>query len=364
MRRLRNRQGATLVIVAILLTLLVGMAGVAVDISRLYVFKAQLQTTVDASALAAIIEVERGRATNAAAVALQYVPFNQVERQTATVDAGNVEPGTWDFTTRSFAPLGSWTDPGLNAVRVTATYPAAFTLATVFGVQGHTVQAVSVAALGSVGPADCLQPFGIPYSNLLYALGHDPADVGYNLTDDDIATLRTLTATSNINFKIGAQGTSYGTPLPGNYYPVDYEPIMYATGKAGSPTKGGDAYRSNINGCTGSNQATISPGDYLLTENGNMVGPTGQGILALCGGVLGSNGECNPPAGVAVRAPIWDYTTTQFTGTTAVHVKYIGAFVITRYSASTGVYGYFSSMAASGVFSSNPGPLTKAVLVQ
>ena len=52
----RNRSGATLVLVAILMTVIIGFAGIAIDASRLYVMRAQLQTTADASAIAGIVE--------------------------------------------------------------------------------------------------------------------------------------------------------------------------------------------------------------------------------------------------------------------------------------------------------------------
>ena len=98
----RNRSGATLVLVAILMTVIIGFAGIAIDASRLYVMRAQLQTTADASAIAGIVEVKDKRPTNAPTAALQYVPLNTVERQVATVNAGDVEPGSWDFLYYSF----------------------------------------------------------------------------------------------------------------------------------------------------------------------------------------------------------------------------------------------------------------------
>ena len=49
-----SRRGATIVLVAILMTVIIGFAGVAIDLSRLYVMRAQLQTTADATAIAGI----------------------------------------------------------------------------------------------------------------------------------------------------------------------------------------------------------------------------------------------------------------------------------------------------------------------
>src|SRR6185437_102648 len=94
-------------------------------------------------------------------------PLNQVERQTPTLTAGNVEGGTWDFATNTFTPLASWTDPALNAVRTTPTYLARYTLARVFGVTTKTVQARAVAALGFVSNSSCLRPWSVSYQTLL-----------------------------------------------------------------------------------------------------------------------------------------------------------------------------------------------------
>src|SRR6185437_3754757 len=140
----RRRTGATLVIVAAMMTVVIGVAAIAIDASRLYVMRAELQTTADASAIAGIVEVKNKRPINAVPVALQYKPLNTVERQVAAMNPGDVEGGSWDFTTNTFTPLALWTDPSLNAVRVTATYPGLYTFARIFGTTGKLVQARAV----------------------------------------------------------------------------------------------------------------------------------------------------------------------------------------------------------------------------
>src|SRR6185312_694700 len=132
--------------------------------------------------------------TNAPTAALQYVPLNVVENRAATVGAGNVEGGSWDFATNTFVPLASWTDPALNAVRVTANYPGQYTFARIFGTTGKLVQARAVAALGFVGTTDCLRPWAVSYQTILDAL-YPPAgtkDPSYDLTAQDIQTLAGL----------------------------------------------------------------------------------------------------------------------------------------------------------------------------
>jgi len=192
MSRLRSRKGATLVLVAILMTALVGFAGIAVDASRLYVMRAELQTSADAAAIAGAVEVRDKRPANATTLALQYAANNVVERTAPTIAAADVEPGTWNFTTSSFTVLGTWTDPNVNAVRVTAHYPGLYTFARVFGGTGQTVNARAVGAVGFVSVQDCLKPWAVSYQTLLNAL-YPPAGTKdastYNLTAADITTL-------------------------------------------------------------------------------------------------------------------------------------------------------------------------------
>lgn len=364
MRLHGRRDGVTMVFVAILMTVLLGFAGIAFDMSRLYVIKAQLQTTADASALAAAIEVMNGRPGNATAIALDYRTRNLVERREATLEAVDVEPGTWNFDVTApddgFTPLPDWTSAPVRAVRVTAHYPASLTLARIFGGPDPTLTAQSVAALGSVGASNCLMPFAIPYSNMLHELGYDPNNTSYDLSEADVSRLAAMTATKEMVLKVNSQTTDWdGNPIPGNFYPVRFGPVAHSDQVPISPgpESGGDAYRENLSGCTGSNEARVAIGDYLQIENGNMVGPTVQGVADYCGPLWSAGRLCD------VIAPIWGGPTVSVGGPEAVPVKYIGAFVVTASSGGE-IRGYFKSMGASGSFSPDAGPLTIAILVE
>ena len=95
-----------------------------------------------------------------------------------------------------------------------------------------------------------------------------------------------------------------------------------------------------------------------------MTTPTEQGVAILCpGGETGkvvdcTNGGTTP--GVPIKMAIWDYTTSAWYGKDAVHVKYLGAFVVTKYignGKNDYVQGYFSSLITSGTVTNTPGPL-------
>jgi len=48
----RERRGVTLILIALLIVVLVGMVGLSLDFSRYYLYRVELQTTADAAAQA------------------------------------------------------------------------------------------------------------------------------------------------------------------------------------------------------------------------------------------------------------------------------------------------------------------------
>ena len=97
--RLRNRRGAALVLIAIMMTVMIGMVGASVDFARMYAFKAQLQVTADAGAMAGAIELVNGR-NNAFLpdTAITYGTKNHVNGDLVpTVANADVEPLHWEF---------------------------------------------------------------------------------------------------------------------------------------------------------------------------------------------------------------------------------------------------------------------------
>ena len=353
-----SRRGATIVLVAILMTVIIGFAGVAIDLSRLYVMRAQLQTTADATAVSGIVEVKDKRPTNAPAAALTYVPLNTVERQTPTMTAGNVEGGSWDFTTNTFTPLATWTDPALNAVRTTASYTGGYTLARVFGVTTKLVQARAVAALGFIGTTECLRPWAVSYQTLLNALyppdGSKP--ITYDLTAQDI---QTLTSMSSPNNQITLLQGNQNTLTNGNIAQV----------QVNNPWNGNNAYKNAITGCS---NLPIGPGTILNGDPGNGGGQTSNALKSFCD----ANGGTTKQAAQAftcvgqpkVKLAVWDQNNGLSGANLTVRVKYVAVFAVVSFSggaSTTQITGYFTSMASSGGFSTNPTPITGSIaLVQ
>lgn len=354
----RNRTGATLVIVASLMTVIIGVAAIAIDASRLYVMRAELQTTADASAIAGIVEVKDKRPTNATTVALAYVLPNTVENQVATVASSDIEGGSWDFATNSFTPLASWTDPALNAVRVTASYPGLYTFARIFGQTGKLVQARAIAALGFIGTTQCLRPWAVSYQTMLDAL-YPPAgskDPSYDLTAQDIQTLTSMSYPNNAITLL--QGSS-NTVTNGNIAQV----------QVNNPWQGNNAYKNAITGCS---NMPIGPGTILNGDPGNGGGQTSNALKSFCdanGGTtrLGAQSfTCNEQP--RVKLAMWDQNNGLNGANLTVRVKYVGIFAVASFTggpSGTQITGYFTSMASSGGFSADPTPITGSIaLVQ
>lgn len=354
-----SRRGATIVLVAILMTVIIGFAGVAIDLSRLYVMRAQLQTTADATAIAGIVEVKDKRPTNAPTAALNYLSPNTVEQQSATMGLSNVEGGAWDFSTNTFTPLASWTDPALNAVRTTASYTGSYTLARVFGVTTKVVQARAIAALGFVSTTSCLDPWAVSYQTLLDKL-YPPAGTkapSYDLTAQDVQTLAAMSYPSNAITLLASQND----PLtPGNI-----DAVQVAT-----PWSGNSSYKSAISSCS---DMEIGPGTWLNGDTGEGGGQTKGSLFDFCaahGGTSGNKQSFTCLGQPKVKLAMWDSSNVAPGGNLMLRVKYVGVFAIVSFQdgsakAPDQVTGYFSSMATSGAFSASPTPITGSIaLVQ
>ena len=148
----RPRNGFVLIITCVALTILLGFAGLGIDIARMYVIKSELQAFTDAAALTAAMELDGGSSGIARA------------RGAAAQLASGPHAMKWDMGTKtiseiheSFAEGSQWPDPktwaaepkepaGRRFVRVTASAPAPLVFLRIFQPrEASTVAASSVA---------------------------------------------------------------------------------------------------------------------------------------------------------------------------------------------------------------------------
>ncbi len=357
-----RRRGATMVLVAVVMTVLMMFGGIGIDFGRMYSYVAQLKTLTDAAAHAAAVELRNGGTeANAQTRALALKNQNRVDGlNIATMVNADIEPGTWNYATRSFVTT-SWANA--SAVRATARYTANWSLARIFGVTNKLLTQQSIAALGSVGASTCLKPWAVPYTNMVATINQRDAgtrDTSYRLTQADVAYLKNNNIP--ITFKItstGETGTVAGTVIPGNYYAVRFGPVQYANGTtpATSPANGANVYRSYIEdlNCTAAGSAAV--GDWLEVEQGNMIGPTSQGTSTFCGG-SGNSFSCNK----SIVIPIWN--TERRASGTDVKILYMGQFNLVSFNKGV-ITGYLQSLDGSGGsgFRPAPGPIKAVALV-
>lgn len=344
-----------MVMVAILITVLLGMAAMSIDLSRMLVMKEQLQSSADAAALAAAMELSHQRLDRVVSTAVDYGRRNHVETLPPTLDDSDVEVGLWDYAARSFeaVPPARWATTPVNAVRVTSSHTASYTFGGIFNEAPGALKARTTAAVGYVSDASCVKPWAMSYQELLDALfgpGVRSAQ-SYDLQPQDIGLL-----------------ASVGV-LKGNT-------TRFAPGDIGELRLGGSGgYSHNIRQCS---DVMIRPGETVDAEPGAGSGQTHDALRQFCdahGGTSGGgsgNGAFTCLGEPKVKVVLWDRVVTNGKGKgkgggaiVGYHVKYIGAVAITGYSPSSPfIKGYFTALASDGAFSTTPSPLTKVVLVK
>ncbi|WP_018231697.1 pilus assembly protein TadG-related protein [Thioalkalivibrio thiocyanodenitrificans] len=179
-----RQRGASIVLVAVSLVVLLGLGALTLDGGNLYVARNELQNASDAGALAGtrMLYLPDGSMVNAGANQIAHDAAIANSSQGTPVEVVSVQRGHWSFTTRTFTPNPSLEPVDLfnastteldlnlnfiNAMEVitqrSATPVQAF-LGSVFGFSGYSVSARAVAYIGFAGtlrPEDVDQPIAI-----------------------------------------------------------------------------------------------------------------------------------------------------------------------------------------------------------
>ncbi len=111
----QSRRGATLVLAAFLMVLMLGMVAFAVDCGYMVLVRSQLQGAVDSAAMAASA-VMGSTTTNPVTTAQQFAAYHNAGGRQVNLADGDIEYGVWNSTSRTFTPT---TQVG-NALRITA----------------------------------------------------------------------------------------------------------------------------------------------------------------------------------------------------------------------------------------------------
>jgi Flp pilus assembly protein TadG len=168
-RRLQERRGATLVLVALLIVLLGCMAALGVDFARAYAGANELQTGADASALAGAKQLQRNEQLTGAGLTEANVvaATNNAFGTGITLASGDVEVGFYNPDAGTFAPGGGVT----NAVRTAAQRQTTMRLGGLFNISSLTPRRRGTAWIGNQSTRDCIKPWGIDLSYVNSRLG-------------------------------------------------------------------------------------------------------------------------------------------------------------------------------------------------
>lgn len=366
LQRVRHdERGAAAVLMVVSMIVIMGVAAVTIDVTRLMAIRAELQTAVDAAALAGALELATGGGDASRDTALVYASRNTAETDTVFVEPDSVVFGVWEPLTNSFTPLPNAV--GANAIDVRTRKQ----VGTYFGwvLNFFDVSAAAAAtgwAASPVSESSCVKPWAIPEELL-----DEDNDGTVEQWEVDLA----VNTQREFVLKGGAGGQSpdfSDTGIPSFFYPVVL-PQFYdaSTGEyIDISGEGGAAeYREAIRNC---DPNPIGVGDSLMVEPGNMPGPTVQGARDLCGEIVAT--YCNPSGlhsadgqpGMPIIAAFWN-SDVDPVGRSAVEVATMGAFRLTQVypEGQHGVIvGRFERFIAPGEVGTESTTLIRPILVR
>lgn len=298
-----KRRGATLVLVAVMIILLGGMAAFAIDLARVYGGVNELQTGADAAALAGAHRLQRIPATSAAAGIITFGAQNKAFGSAITLANGDVEGGFWDPSNGSFTAQ-AWTLASTNAVRVTARRQTNLGFGGLLGVSSITPFRRGVAWIANQATLDCIKPWGMPLTYVNTLLGQSlTTQAGVNALRNLGRTLAgqqqlTIVAGPNINNPRGSPNTPPTTFLAltgANSSRKEYQNAIIdlnCEGTADYSVSGGE---SQIQTQPGQGNGDI-PRTTVQAVELNLPGNQGNGGRQTCRAQIGNDATCYDPA--------------------------------------------------------------------
>jgi Flp pilus assembly protein TadG len=403
MRRLNNRKGVFIVLFGLLFMVLMAASAMAIDMSRIWTMRNELQTAADAGALAGAVQLTPPHQRNGGRLAdsaTWMAKLNKALYDTITVES--VTPGIWDDAAQTFTSVGNINNA--TAVEVVVKHGTNKLIMGALGIAAPTVKARAVAwANAPVDNSNCMKPWTMPYTVLMDLVNRrriadgtltgDPDsfdNLTRDFTDDDRQLLATMSdAERTFTLKMGS-GQGVDDPVPGSSMPGNFQAVQLPRYKSaggtlypeGRPANGADAYRDAIEGVQ---CYPLGVGDSLETEPGDMVGPTlqavekanGQDGNYICASIVTSNdatnGNCMSDAGtvgVDIKTA-FHQCVTGCNGSSKVGVRMIGSFTLTKMYKDKGatwdkaqIVGIFKPLASTGPVGAGPTTIQKIILVR
>jgi hypothetical protein len=286
LRRIRSEDGVSLIHVGMLLFVLMGLSTFVLDYGVLWLARGQAQNAADAGALAGAIARAYDETGPADPVVGGATWQSAMSAATAQKVVGTAPTAVPSWTCPPFAPgrcvrMDVFRD-GTNGSDVLPTY-----FANAFGITSQRIKATATAQVLNANATNCMKPWAIAdkWSEVVAPAGEynhwikmsgklvelNPHDVYTPASDTDAGTGYSLKPYpgdlgTEVTLKVGTSGAAV---TAGWFLPLDLP-----DGAGGYPS-GANVYRTNISKCTG---VTVTIGDKIPTETGNMVGPTKFGF--------------------------------------------------------------------------------------
>ena len=176
---LRNNKGIALAIIALLLTVIMGLGAIVVDLAQAYTLKTKIKNAIDSAVLAGVSQLaSQSDVTSAKNKALEFLNSNltttipSFTALTLNSTGLSVQTGVYDSSTMAFT--ASDTDSNVNAVMVSYTYNTSTILAKIFNVSTLDIGDKATAAkqyAGYIAPGGAF-PIVIYTSALTTALSN------------------------------------------------------------------------------------------------------------------------------------------------------------------------------------------------
>ena len=399
MRRQKPRKGIFVVLFGLLFMVLMASAAMAIDMSRIWTMRNELQTSADAGALAGAVQLTPPHNDNQNVVrdsATIFARLNHALYDTVKVDS--VQLGVWDDVAGTFAIAGGGTNP--NAVHVVVSHGTNKLIMGALGIAAPRVKARATAwANAPVNNANCIRPWSVPYVLLMAKINthngvaNTPENLTRPFTDADRDTLAVMSDVERtFNLKMGSGNgnqTTVEDPPPGSEAPGNYQAVKLPRKRSADgtlnpdgipPQSGADAYRDAVSGAV---CYTLGVGDVLEVQTGDMVGPTLLGIerqgsedYYVCY-TLTSTGACqnqDGSTGVDVKAA-FHLCYSGCNGAAEVTVQLLGSFTLTNVTPVGGgapdpenppasITGIFNPIASSGPVGPGPTTIRRIILVR
>lgn len=334
-RPVGGRQGAVLVMATMMMAGLMVVTAIAVDLSRLFVLRTELQTAADAAALAAALRLNEDR-SRAGPTATTTAQANQAMGGRAEVDS--VRFGIWRASDRTFVRTSS--PIGADAAQVTVGRSTTYLLGRFIAGGPIRVTARATAWAGAPAVRACVMPWFILHHDYMQALGKRHEDV---LTHEDVRTLRD-TATNKRWITVRLNRTANQRPAPGAFYGM----VLPSPYSGETPQTGDAAYRDNIDHCNTMERGWVAKTEQVATTGSQ----TWPGLQDLCPQLTG--GVCyNESGGVGVPVNVSIFCTgpEHEPPTMWFQVEWLTGLMITggrQTSSYTEITGYLIAARGSG----------------